>query len=184
MPVQNPLRTQRLLLRDWKSSDYLPFSEMNADPRVMRFFPNVLSHQESDALADRLSTGLRQEGIGFWAMELAETGQFIGTVGIKFVQDDLPCAPFYEIGWRIAFPYWRKGFAFEAANKALDFGFKVGNLPQIFAVTSKNNFPSWHLMEKLGMERLDQTFQHPEVPKNHPYSWHYLYRIKNPYHNS
>lgn len=171
------LTSRRLILRGWEPRDYLPFARMNADPAVMRYFPNVLSHEESEVLFQRLSCQLRQDGIGYWAIESAKTGQFIGTVGFKYVKDKLPCAPFYEIGWRIDRPYWRKGFAYEAAECALKFAFDQAKLNQIFSMTMRDNLPSWRLMEKLGMQRLNLDFQHPEVPKDHDCSWHYLYRI-------
>jgi len=44
------LETKRLKLRQWKSQDYLPFSKLNADPKVMEFFPSVLTKEQSDAL--------------------------------------------------------------------------------------------------------------------------------------
>ncbi|NOX91725.1 MAG: GNAT family N-acetyltransferase [Gammaproteobacteria bacterium] len=48
------LATKRLKLRQWKESDYLPFSEMNADPVVMKYYPGTLSVDESNAMANKL----------------------------------------------------------------------------------------------------------------------------------
>lgn len=45
--------TKRLIARDYLPSDYLPFSEMNADKDVMKYFPSILTKQESDAFLDR-----------------------------------------------------------------------------------------------------------------------------------
>ena len=49
------LRTDRLLLRRWTATDREPFARMNADPEVMEHFPAVLSREESDQAADRLT---------------------------------------------------------------------------------------------------------------------------------
>ena len=48
------IRTQRLLLRQWSSADLDPFADMNADPRVMEYFPSLLSREESDAAVGRI----------------------------------------------------------------------------------------------------------------------------------
>ncbi|MEW8086145.1 MAG: GNAT family N-acetyltransferase, partial [Candidatus Thiodiazotropha endolucinida] len=47
------LETDRLILRQWRDEDYIPFARINADPRVMEFFPQPLSRVESDDLARR-----------------------------------------------------------------------------------------------------------------------------------
>ncbi|HEB92297.1 MAG TPA: N-acetyltransferase, partial [Gammaproteobacteria bacterium] len=46
-----PMTTERLILRSWRDSDYLPFFKINSDPDVMEFFPALLSHEESDEMA-------------------------------------------------------------------------------------------------------------------------------------
>ncbi len=56
------LRTERLLLRRWKPSDREPFARLNADPRVMEFFPAPLSRAESDALADHIEKHFERHG--------------------------------------------------------------------------------------------------------------------------
>lgn len=48
------IETDRLILRKWQPSDLVPFFNLNADPRVMEFFPATLSRSEngSDDLKD------------------------------------------------------------------------------------------------------------------------------------
>src|SRR5690606_16870268 len=54
-PMQCPrITTPRLTLRPWCQADLAPFAALNADPRVMEFFPAGLSATESDALAARI----------------------------------------------------------------------------------------------------------------------------------
>ncbi|MEI9968503.1 MAG: GNAT family N-acetyltransferase [Terracidiphilus sp.] len=68
--MQQFLQTERLLLRRWRDSDRLPFQQMNADPRVMEFFPALLSPAESDALVDRAQAHFDRHGFGPFAVEL------------------------------------------------------------------------------------------------------------------
>ena len=46
------IETPRLLLRDWKEEDFVPFAEMNRNPSVMEFFLHPLSEEESRSLFD------------------------------------------------------------------------------------------------------------------------------------
>jgi RimJ/RimL family protein N-acetyltransferase len=117
--------TQRLRLRQWSPADYEPFAALNADPRVMEFFPSVLTHAESDAMADRCAGLIRETGWGPWAVELRRTGQFIGSVGLHTRSSGLPFSPCTEVLWRLAFDHWGKGFASEAARAACDVGFQT-----------------------------------------------------------
>lgn len=45
------LVTPRLVLRQWRDSDFAPFAALNGDPRVMACFPAALSRDASDAMA-------------------------------------------------------------------------------------------------------------------------------------
>ena len=75
------LKTERVLLRDWRDADLAPFAALNADARVMQHFPGVLTREESDAVAARIRASLSENGWGLWAAESA--GEFIGFVGCR-----------------------------------------------------------------------------------------------------
>jgi RimJ/RimL family protein N-acetyltransferase len=172
------LRTERLLLRRWKPDDREPFAAMNGDPLVMRYFPNTLTGADSDALANRLEANITQRGYGFWAAELPESGQFIGFVGIKVVPFEAHFTPATEVGWRLARPFWNRGYATEAARAALAFGFDTLNLDEIVAFTAIENARSRRVMEKLGMvHNPADDFDHPQLEPGHQLRRHVLYRI-------
>lgn len=46
------LKTKRLILRQWRTKDYVPFAALNDDPQVMEFYPKTLTREESDAFAE------------------------------------------------------------------------------------------------------------------------------------
>ncbi|WP_237060256.1 GNAT family N-acetyltransferase [Microbulbifer sediminum] len=173
-PVQ--LTTERLLLRQWREDDRIPFAELNADPRVMEFFPAPRSRAESDATQDRLHAHIDRHGWGFWAVETRASGTFIGFVGLNSLAPDLPFAPGVEIGWRLAFPHWGRGYASEAARAALDFGFGTLGLDWICAFTPLDNRRSEQVMRRLQMVPAGH-FDHPAVPSGHPLRRHLLYRL-------
>ncbi len=143
--------TGRLRLRQWRAADRMPFAALNADPRVMEFFPAPLDHIESDTMADRCQSLITERGWGFWAVEIKKTREFIGFVGLHTPDPDLPFSPCVEIGWRLAFCYWGKGFATEAARGALRVGFESLGLPEIVSFTAVGNLRSRAVMERLGM---------------------------------
>ncbi len=169
--------TDRLHLRQWIEADKEPFAALNADERVMEYFPNRLDRAASDAMVDRLRSSIIDRGWGWWAVELKDDKKFIGTVGLGIPKADLPFSPCVEIAWRLAFPHWHKGYASEAARGALEVGFNRLCLPEIVSFTAINNQRSRAVMERIGMIQADETFGHPSVPIDSPLREHCLYRL-------
>jgi len=169
--------TERLRLRQWQPSDLEPFARLNADPRVMEFFPALLDRQASDALAGRIEARIAERGWGFWAAQLRATGAFIGFIGLQPPAEGLP--PQVEIGWRLAHDHWGKGLASEGARAALRFGFENLGLGEIVSFTAPGNRRSRAVMERLGMqEDKAGAFDHPRVPLGSPLRAHCLYRLR------
>lgn len=168
--------TDRLRLRQWSAADRELFARLNADPKVMEFFHAPLDRAASDAMADRCQGLITERGWGFWAVELKQTNEFIGFVGLHIPAAELPFSSCVEVGWRLAFQYWGKGFATEAARGALRIGFERLNLPEIVSFSAVRNVRSRAVMERLGM-REATTFEHPSVPVGSTLRRHCLYRV-------
>lgn len=177
MSLSLEVETPRLVLRQWLSDDRKPFAAMNADPRVTEYLL-PLSAEQSDALADRLAAGIDEHGWGFWAVEAPGVAPFVGFVGIKPLPATLPFAPGVEIGWRLAQPFWGRGYAREAAEAALRVGFEQVGLAEIVAFTAVGNQRSRAVMARLGMQPDAALFDHPAVPDGHPLRRHVLYRLR------
>jgi RimJ/RimL family protein N-acetyltransferase len=143
----------------------------------MEFFPSPLTREQSDDMADRCESLMRERGWGFWAVELKTEGTFIGFVGLHVPAARLPFSPCTEIGWRLAFHNWGYGFATEAAQEALRIGFEVLGLEEIVSFTAVANRRSRAVMERLGM-RQSGLFEHPSVPVGNPLREHCLYRLR------
>jgi RimJ/RimL family protein N-acetyltransferase len=172
------LRTERLLLRQWRDEDLEPFAELNADPETMRFFVSTQSRAESDALAERSRRQIEDEGWGLWAVEVAGGAPFVGFVGLARPSFEAHFTPAVEVGWRLARGYWGRGYATEAARAALAYGFDELALDEIVSFTSPLNEPSRRVMERLGMSHDPaDDFEHPRVPAGHPLRPHVLYRL-------
>ena len=166
------IRTERLVLRAWSERDREPWAQLNADPAVREFFPTVLTRAESDVAFERFSGGFADKGWGLWAVEL--DGVFVGFTGLAVpsFRDGV------EIGWRFAAHAWGHGYATEAANAALDFGFTELDLPEIISFTAAGNMRSRAVMERLGMVHdVEGDFDHPGVEPGHALQRHVLYSL-------
>ena len=174
-PVE--IKTQRLLLRQWRTEDLEDFASLNSDPEVMKYLPKALSVDESNNLADKIINLISENGWGFWAVETMDENSFIGFVGLHEPKYDLPVKPCIEIGWRLAKKYWGSGYATEAGNASLEFAFKNLNLNEIYSFTSVANKKSQAVMERLKLVNTNYNFDHPSIPVNSQYREHVLYKI-------
>jgi len=179
MSVTPMLRTDRLVLRGWSESDRAPFAALNADQRVGEMLAGTLTREQSDAMVDRFVSRWRTEGYSLWCVERADAAGCIGTVGLSipsFAPEEA-----VEVGWRLASEAWGHGYATEAAQAALQYGFEVVALDEIVSYTAVVNARSRRVMEKLGMARRDPAavfdFLHPRLADDHPLKPHVTYRL-------
>ena len=148
------LTTTRLRLRNWQDADLEPFASLNADPRVMEHYPATLDRAQSDAFAIRARTKLAERGFGLWALEVRDGAPFVGYVGLAEPSFQAHFTPCIEIGWRLAYDHWGRGYASEAASAVLEHAFGVLALSEIVAFTAVGNRRSRRVMERLGMHRV------------------------------
>lgn len=175
-------QTQRLLLREWRDSDLVPFINMGNDPVVMKYFPSLLTESDTIAFVERIKAKFIRDKFSFFAVELLSTNEFIGFIGLNrpdFVADFTPCV---EIGWRISPQFWGNGYATEGAKRCLEIAFQEHNLKEVVSFTYNANHKSRRVMERIGM-RYASSFFHPKLDFTHQLSPYVLYRIKNPLHN-
>lgn len=170
------IKTPRLILRQWNDSDTAPFIQMCADEDVMRYFPAPLTSKQSLQFIEKVTRQINQHGWGLWAVELKQTKEFIGFIGLQPQPELFEFSPCIEIGWRLAKKYWHQGYATEGARAVLDYAFTTLGLDKVVSFTATVNTPSEAVMKKIGMVKT-QEFQHPKLPEDHPLCWHVLYEI-------
>lgn len=169
------LETERLRLREWLPEDREPLAAMNADRRVMEFFPHPLSQAESDAFFDRIVAEWAESGRGLYAVERRGDGRLIGLTGLHRAAFEASFTPCIEIGWRFVAEVWGQGYATEAARACIAHAAKLG-IPELIAFTYVGNLRSLDVMKKLGMECVGE-FDHPGLAPGHPLRRHALYHI-------
>lgn len=169
--------TPRLALRVWQPRHRAPFAAMNADPDVMRYFPSLLTREESDASIDHWLGQFAERGWSNWAVERRDTGEFIGFIGLSVPRRSLPFSPCVEIGWRLRREAWKHGYATEGALGCLGLGFERLGLDEIVSFTALLNRPSIAVMERIGLRNAHADFEHPALAEGHPLRAHCLYRL-------
>jgi len=174
------LETPRLIIRNWEDRDRDLFHVINSDEEVMRFFPFRRDRSQSDELFNHLQKMISETGLGFYALEEKEGGQCIGFAGLArtslepHLQDGT-----VEIGWRLATPFWGKGYVTEAGKALIEYAFGTLGLSEVVSFAVHNNERSTAVMQRIGMTRDPSSdFDHPRVPDETPHlKLHSVYRI-------
>jgi len=148
-----PIRTERLVLRDFRRRDFDDVHAYGSDPEVARYMdwvPNT-PDQTREFLARAFDQQSLWPRFGFGlAIVHATAGRVIGSIGLHLRDGPNRTA---EIGYCLSREFWRQGLASEAARALVDVGFRTLELHRIFATCDVRNTASFGLMERLGMRR-------------------------------
>ncbi len=175
------IATERLILRTWQDGDVAPLLEICRDPRVMEFLGPLQMEDDIRAAISRQREHQERLGHCYWAIERKSDTEMLGFCGIQPEPEGIPLAGLPDIGWRLGYSHWGKGYALEAARASLDWGFANLTDDEIWAITVPANVRSWGLMERLGMQRQHHLdFDHPGVPDDSPLKRHIAYCIRRP----
>lgn len=147
------LETPRLWLRRFQTGDEAPFLAYRNDPEIARYqsWESFSPEEATEFIAEQQSLQLGEPGKWFqFAIELKETASLIGDCAFKVNEDDSRQA---EIGFTLARAFQGKGYAAEAVERVLLYGFAELSLHRIIAITDCENISSVALLERLGMRR-------------------------------
>jgi RimJ/RimL family protein N-acetyltransferase len=143
------LETERLRLREMVPDDLDFLAEVLAHPEVMRFYPKQYSRAEAQEWLDRQCWRYAEHGHGLWLVLDRATDEPVGQVGLALQEVDGKLEP--EIGYMIHHPFWRKGFASEAALGVRQYAFERLGLARVISLIRPENEPSRGVARKLGM---------------------------------
>jgi RimJ/RimL family protein N-acetyltransferase len=158
-----PVRTERLLLREFRQDDFDDVHAYATQPEVVRFMdwgPNTLD--ETQAFLDRSF-----EAQGRWprddvnlAVEHLAHGRVIGAIRLGV---NKPAERSADIGYSFNRDYWRQGIATEAARALAGVAFGVLGFHRVWAWCDERNHGSYGVMEKLGMRREGRLLENVHV---------------------
>jgi RimJ/RimL family protein N-acetyltransferase len=172
------LESDRLLLRPWRDEDVRDWVAMNADPRVMQFFPSTYEVDYATKMAQTLRERLEADGYGWWVLEAKNVSPFVGVIVLQSVPFEAAFTPAFEVGWRLKAEHWGRGYATEGATLAVRFAFDVLNVDEVVAMTAVQNLPSQRVMERLGMTHdARDDFDHPRLEEADRLRRHVLWRL-------
>lgn len=143
------LETERLLMREWRASDFETFASVYADAEVTRFLGGVMERNDAwRALASGIGHWALR-GYGTWAVERKSDGALIGRVGLINPEG----WPGLEVGWTLNKPYWGGGYATEAAKAALRYAFLTQPVDRMISCIDPENTSSQAVAKRIGETR-------------------------------
>lgn len=149
------LETKRLRLRELTQADLDFVADMLGDPEVMRFYPKPLSRLEAEAWIAQQTARYARDGHGLWLVEERSTGVPVGTVGL--VTQSVDGVDEAEVGYLVHRPFWRRGFAAEAALAVRDYAFSFPGRARVISLIRPANLPSQGVARRLGMAPVSTT---------------------------
>ena len=148
------LETPRLILREYTWDDFDALYEIISDPETMRYYPAPFSEQRTRDWIKWCLGSYEKEGFGLWAIDLKETGEFIGDCGISMQNIDGERLP--EIGYHIHKRCWRQGLAKEAARAVRDWGFTHTGFDALYSYMNHENAASSATARANGMRKVKE----------------------------
>ena len=152
------VETPRLILREMSLDDLDFVARMLADPEVMRFYPKCYSRVEAQTWVERQLGRYARHGHGLWLALDKATGQPVGQVGLLI--QNVRGVDEKEVCYLTDRPFWRRGFAAEAASACLDYAFAVFDRQRVVALIRPENVSSQKVARKLGMQPEPNQIQH------------------------
>jgi RimJ/RimL family protein N-acetyltransferase len=152
------LETPRLTLREmtWADLDFV--ASMLADPEVMRYYPKCYSRDEAAAWLGRMRERYTRDGHALWLVADRKNDQPLGQVGLA--EQTVEGVRHTEVGYLIHRPFWRQGYAAEAAAASRDYAFTILDKPHVISLIRPENLPSQAVARKLGMTPRPEIVQH------------------------
>jgi len=149
------LETERLSLRELTPDDLDFVASMLADAETMRYYPRCYSREESLEWIERQQQRYIVDGHALWLVVDRKSDERVGQVGLvkQHVFDRDEC----EVGYLISRPFWRRGFATEAARACRDYAFTVLARDRVISLIRPENGPSQAVARKLGMTPAGET---------------------------
>ena len=147
------IQTFHLILRSLQSNDAKVMYQIYQTEGVLRYFPNP--SPPSLEKVERFITGQQAHwekySYGNWGIVPKDKSETIGWAGLQY----LPELDETEVGFLLDKPFWGKGYATEAAQACVRFGFEEIKLNHLIALVHSENLASRRVIEKCGMSYMN-----------------------------
>lgn len=148
------LETERLILRPFEDTDFERLFLMDSDPEVMKYLETpAATLEDSKKMIRIIQKQYEENGVGRLAVIEKESGLMIGWSGLKLLKTPVNgYINTLDLGYRFIPEFWGKGYAWEAAEASLNYGFKTLDAETIYAYAHSENEGSNYILKKLGFE--------------------------------
>ena len=152
------LSSSRLLFRQHIMADMDAYCAMEMDPDVRHYVGGQPRSREDAERRFMSSLKPVTDRLSMWATVLKENGQYIGRCGVypHFNSAGFPIKGEGSIAFYIAKEFWGNGYATEAGQAFLRFGFDELHLNRIVTMVQVGNDASVRVLEKIGFD-LERT---------------------------
>lgn len=150
------LETSRLRIRRWERRDVEPFVAMNGDPVVTQFFTGPMPLIQCFQEIERQEVCFDRYQYGIWAVELKESDEFLGCVGLDPTMLR-PAGMTARLTWKLQREYWGMNYAYEAAMEVMDYAFSELKVKEVIAIVCPANVRSARLAKRLGLVLHEKT---------------------------
>ena len=141
------LETERLILRPPKEADFEDWAAAHADPDAMRFtYGDPQSRDDAWRIMAMVLGHWTMRGYGFYSVLEKASGRWVGRVG-PWCPEGWPRP---EVGWLIAAPFQRRGFALEASRVCMDHVVDDMGWDRVGHLILEDNAPSQAVAKALG----------------------------------
>jgi RimJ/RimL family protein N-acetyltransferase len=154
------LEMPRLVLRELTERDRADVHAYASDPDVTRFLPwGPNTPQETDEFLREVASWRAQvPRLNFiLGIEVRADGCVGGSCRLQVTEPEHRGA---TIGYALGQRHWGKGYASEAVDGLLAFGFEQLGLHRIWAVCDPANTASARVLEKAGLRREGEMLEH------------------------
>ena len=148
------LETERLIIRKYTYDDFDALYEILSDEETMKYYPKPYDENGVNRWIKWCMDSYSQHGFGLWALELKESGAFIGDCGISMQNIDGEILP--EIGYHIHKKYWRQGYAKEACAAVKEWFFENTKYDSVYSYMNRENVASYATAAANGMTRIKE----------------------------
>lgn len=148
------LETKRLRIREYTMDDFDGLYKILSDKETMKYYPKPYDNDGVRRWINWCLESYKQNSFGLWALELKDTGEFIGDCGISMQSIDGETLP--EIGYHINKSYWRQGYAKEACLAVKNWFFENTDFDCVYSYMNRDNIASWSTARSNGMTRIKE----------------------------
>ncbi len=168
------IETHRLCIRSFRQDDWQAVHAYSTDPKVLQYIPGEFpSEAQTRAVIRSWMYGQTDTPPHYdFAVTVRPDDFVIGWCCLQVSSGDPRIS---ELMYVLNRNFWKHGYATEAAHAVVDYGFSKLQLHRIYATCRPENVGSWHVLEKLGMQR--EGLLHENVWIRGSWCNSYLYAI-------